>query len=156
MALRMNEIRGVRVYGAVWNDYAEYRQSLEDLQPGRVAVEKGDDYITLSNERLLPGGLIVSDTYGSIIGEQDIENEYSIPIAVSGRVLAYKNPEEEENIEIGAAVCTGPNGTVSIMTREEIVEYPERIIGTISSKPNTKVWGTGNVSTEGRIWIRVR
>ena len=56
----------------------------------------------------------------------------------------------------GDAVCAGPNGTVSKMTRAEIREYPERIIGTVSSIPDYKTWGTGNVKVDGRIWIKVR
>ena len=41
------------------------------------------------------------------------------------------------------------------MTREEIIMYPERIIGTVSAIPNYEIWGTGNVSVNGRIWIKV-
>ena len=42
------------------------------------------------------------------------------------------------------------------MTREEIKEYPERIIGTVSSVPTYKKWGSGNVLVNGRVWIKVR
>ena len=42
------------------------------------------------------------------------------------------------------------------MTREEIKEYPERIIGTVSEIPNYEEWGTGKVKVNGRIWIRIR
>jgi hypothetical protein len=42
------------------------------------------------------------------------------------------------------------------MTREEIMTYPERIVGTVSAIPEYKTWGEGNVSVNGRIWIKVK
>ena len=140
------------IYGAVWNDYAEFRESNERIQPGRVVIENGDDTLSLSNERLQPGANIVSDTYGFAIGET---SRAQTPIAVSGRVLAYPY-EPRDTFSAGDAVCSGPNGTVSKMTREEIVMYPERIIGTVSAIPDYETWGTGNVPVNGRIWIKVK
>lgn len=141
---------GGQVYGAVWNDYAEYRQA-STREPGRCVVEKGDDTLELSAARLLPGANIVSDTFGFAIGET---KDCATPITVSGRVLAYPY-EPRDQFKAGDAVCSGPNGTVSIMTREEIREYPERIIGTVSSIPTYERWGTGNVLVDGRVWIKV-
>jgi len=69
--------------------------------------------------------------------------------------LAYPN-EDRNSYPLGAAVCSGPNGTVSLMTREEIREYPERIIGTVSEIPDYETWGTGEVVVNGRIWIRIK
>jgi len=60
------------------------------------------------------------------------------------------------------AVCSAPNGTVDIMTREEIKEYPDRIIGTVSEIPTYEVWSGGaqngkdDIQVNGRIWIYVR
>ena len=76
-------------------------------------------------------------------------------MATSGRVLAYPLEPREEYCA-GDPVCSGPNGTVSKMTREEVMMYPDRIIGTVSSVPNYDTWGTGNVKVNGRIWIKVR
>jgi hypothetical protein len=42
------------------------------------------------------------------------------------------------------------------MTREEIREYPERIVGTVSAIPDYDVWGEKQVHVDGRIWIKVR
>ena len=142
----------VPLYGAVWNDYAEFRICNEDFKPGQVVCENNDDTLNISTYRLQPGANIVSDTYGFAIGETD---EAKCPIAVSGRVLAYTY-ESREEFSAGDAVCAGPNGTVSKMTREEIKEYPERIIGTVSAVPNYETWGSGNVPVNGRIWIKVR
>lgn len=144
-------IYGSKVYGAVWNDYAEYRIS-DCLEAGRVVCENGDDTLSISNERLQPGANIVSDTFGFAIGETI---DAKCPIAVSGRVLAYTY-EPRDEFKPGEAVCAGPNGTVSRMTREEIKEYPERIIGTVSAIPPYEYWGENNVAVNGRIWIKVK
>ena len=140
-----------KVYGAIWNDYAEYR-STEIIEPGRVVREDKDGIMKLTTERLMPACEIISDTFGFAIGETD---ECKTPIAATGRVLAYTY-EDRYSFELGDAVCSGPNGTVSKMTREELMIYPERMIGTVSEIPEYKTWGSGNVEVDGRIWIRIR
>ena len=152
-------ILGLRVapagvtYGACWNDYAEYRES-NVLIPGKCIVENGNDTLSLSIERLQPGASIISDTFGFAIGETE---KCKTPIAVSGRVLAYPFEDREEfKKNIGRPVCSGPNGTVSIMTDEEYKEKGYCAIGTISAVPDYEEWGTGNVKIDGRVWIKVR
>lgn len=144
--------RAGQVYGAVWNDYAEYRQTKKYVQPGYCVIETGKGDLIKSSERLQPGANIVSDTFGFAIGET---KQTKTPIAVSGRVLAY--PYEDRNsYQAGDPVCSGPNGTISKMTREEVRKYPERIVGTVSEIPDYEVWGTGNVKVNNRIWIKVK
>lgn len=145
-------IYGAKVYGAVWNDYAEYRKTKDNIKPGTVVIENGDGTLAPSTERIQAGGNIISDTFGFAIGETE---DYKTPLAVSGRVLAYPY-EDRESYKPGDAVGTGPNGTVSKMSREEIREYPERIIGTVSEIPDYETWGSGNVKVNGRIWIKVK
>ena len=145
---------GSVLYGAAWNDYAEYRICNEEFKPGLVVLENGNDTLSIANKRLQRGCSIVSDTFGFAIGETD---EAKCPIAVSGRVLAYPYESHEEFARhIGWPVCSGPNGTVSIMTEEEEEKYPSRIIGTISAVPNYEEWGPGKVKVDGRIWIKVK
>ena len=147
-----------KVYGAVWNDYAEYRWVLnhpdtdEPLQPGRCVAENGNDSLSLTHERLQPGAKIISDTYGMCMGETE---KAKTPIAVCGRVLAYPF-ERKVAFHAGDAVCSGPNGTVSKMSREEVMMYPERIVGTVVSKPTYKEWGPNKIPVDGRIWIQVK
>ena len=142
------------VYGGVWNDYAEFRICNEEFKPGQVVLENGDDTLSIASQRLQRGCSIVSDTFGFAIGETD---EAKCPIAVSGRVLAYGYESREEfKKHIGWPVCSGPNGTVSIMTEEEEEKYPSRIIGTISAVPDYETWGTSNVEVNNRIWIKVK
>lgn len=144
--------RAGQVYGAVWNDYAEYRQTKKYVQPGYCVIETGKGDLIKSFERLQPGANIVSDTFGFAIGETE---QTKTPLAVSGRVLAYPY-EDRDSYQAGDPVCSGPNGTISKMTREEVREYPDRIIGTVSEIPDYEVWGTGNVKVNNRIWIKVK
>lgn len=144
-------ITGSMVYGAVFNDYAEYRECYE-LKSGLCVCECGNGKLDISKYRLQPGANIISDTFGFAVGQT---NQCQTPIAVSGRVLAYPY-EEKELYTAGDAVCAGPNGTISKMTREEIREYPERIVGTVSEIPTYNYWGTNNVKVDGRIWIKVK
>jgi len=149
------------VESAMWNDYAEYRRA-DSVAAGRVVIETGNDDLTICNERLAAGGRVISDTYGFAIGQN---KESQTPIAVSGRVLVYPYGDRNK-FKPGDAVCTAPNGTIDIMTRDEIMQYPERIIGTVSAVPTYDVWyGGGNynedgdlipIPVNGRIWIYVR
>ena len=143
---------GSVLYGAAWNDYAEFRNTKEKIEAGRCVAENGDGTLSISTNRLIPGCDIVSDTFGYAIGKTDVA---TTPLAMTGRVLAYPY-EDRDSYKPGDAVCSGPNGTVSKMTRKEIINYPDRIIGTVSEIPTYDTWGAGNVSVNGRIWIRIR
>ena len=150
-----------RVFGAVWNDYAEYRETKEDIQPGRCVVETGNGDLVLSTKRLQGGCEIVSDTFGFAIGQT---NTCKTPTACAGRVLAYLY-EDNSLAKPGDPVCSGPNGTVSLMTHEEEIEWPSRIIATVSEIPTYDEWEYGSadefgvkekLKVNGRIWIRIR
>ena len=153
-----NANTALKLYGAVWNDYAEYRQS-DVTQPGRCIKEIGNGKLVLSEQRLEKGCEIISDTFGFAIG-QSLTNQ--TPTATTGRVLAYPYEDKEEfRKNIGQGVCSGPNGTVSIMTDEEIKLWPQCIIGTVSEVPDYEIWRCGNqgneeLKTNGRVWIRVK
>lgn len=139
-----------RTFNAVWNDYAEFRKGLTS-EPGRVVTESKEG-MKLAQERLMSGCKIISDTYGTSMGETD---DCKTPIAVAGRVLVYPYRNREE-YQLGAAVCSAPNGTVDIMTREEIMMYPDRIVGTVSEIPDYETWGEKSVEVNDRIWVYVR
>lgn len=143
-------IQAIKVFGAVYNDYAEYRNAI--AQPGQCVIENGDGSLSPSTGRLQLGANIVSDTYGFAIGET---NDATCPIAVSGRVLALPL-EDITQYTPGAAVCSGPEGTISLMTRKEIREWPDAIVGYVSEVPHYDTWGTDNVPVNGRIWIKIK
>ena len=137
------------LYGAAWNDYAEYRDQNEIIKPGYITYCDDDGKLKLTTKRLQKFEGVVSDTYGFSIGETD---QCKTPIAVSGRVLVYTNPEDI--FHAGDCVCAGPNGLAHYMTREEIVEFPDRIVGIVSEIPTYETWN--NVNVNGRIWIKVK
>lgn len=141
-----------QLYGAVWNDYAEYRETKYEVKPGHAVSENGDDTLSQTYKRLQPACSIVSDTYGFAIGETE---KCKTPLAIAGRVLAYPY-EDRDSYKPGDAVCSGPNGTVSKMTCQEKVMYPECIVGYVSCVPDYEVWGEKNTKVDGRIWIKVR
>lgn len=151
---------GTQIWGAVWNDYAEFRETKSPIEPGRCIIETGNGDLVLSTERLQNGAEIVSDTYGFAIGQTE---KCNTPIASNGRVLAYLYEDTAiAKCNIGQPVCSGPNGTVSIMTNKEARDYPWKIIGTISEIPNYDKWQIGElennqfIEVNNRIWIRIR
>lgn len=150
-------LQGDSVTGAVWNDYAECRRA-DSQEPGYVMFEKGDDSLSKTVERLQHFAGVVSDTWGFSQGETD---EAKTNIAVAGRVLVYPYRDRDE-YKPGDCVCAAPGGKVDIMTREEVVQYPDRIVGTVSCVPDYEEWGGGEladrdpVKVNGRIWIKVK
>ena len=137
--------------GAAWNDYAEYRETKQQVKAGRVVFENGDDTLSLAYDRMIPACAIVSDTFGFAIGET---KKAKTPLAMAGRVLAYPN-EDRNSYKPGDAVCSGPHGTVSKMSQEEKIAHPECIIGYVSCVPTYKIWGEKNIQVDNRIWIKV-
>ena len=134
--------------GAAWNDFAEFRECTGE--PGDVVVEIGDGTMNLATKRLQPGASIISDTYGMIIGPQG--DGYK-PVAVAGRVLA-KYSGKLKDYKPGMPVCTAADGKISPMTRNEISNYPECIVGYVSEIPTYDTWNHVNIGE--RIWIKVK
>ena len=152
-----------RLYNAVWNDFAEFREGTTE-EPGRVvAATETSNKVSLTTERLQPVAHVISDTYGSSVGSSDIAKT---PIGVSGRVLVYPY-QDKNNYHVGDCLCAAPGGTADIMTREEIIRYPDRIIGIVDEIPQYEIWNASlsltseaksetNIQVNGRIWIYVR
>ena len=147
---------GKTLYGGAYSDYAEVRKLNQYILPGRCVKEDGEGQLNQSANRLEKSCWIISDTYGWCINSKDTDDQDPLlaPIAVSGRVLAYPYESIEDFANhIGDPVCSGPNGTVSIMTEEEERMYPSRIIGTIASIPQEETFG--DVEVNGRVWIKI-
>ena len=154
---------GNGVKGAVWNDYAECRYSKIE-EPGRVIASNGKDELVLTTKRLQPAAHIISDTYGFSVGDSD---RSKVPIGVSGRVLVYPY-KDRKKYKVGDCLCAAPGGTADIMSRSEIIMYPDRIIGIVDEVPDYEIWEqkltqendmgaiTKTVEIKGRIWCYVR
>lgn len=131
----------------------EYRKAIGRPAPGRVLVETEKGELRESTKRLEPALGIVSDTFG-LEFEQSFEENLS-PIAIAGRVLVFPY-ENREGYRIGDPVCAAPNGTVSLMTREEVKIWPDRIIGIVTGIPAGMNCGKDDeVYINGRIWVKV-
>ena len=138
--------------GAAWNDYAEYRSQEEEIGPGYCVKSADNGKVSKTTEKYAACDGIVSDTFGFSIGKTDT---CQTPLAVAGRVLAYYEGNRED-YHAGDTVCAGPNGKVMKMTREEIKEYPDRIIGLVSEIPEYETWGQNDIKVNGRIWIKIK
>ena len=151
-----------KVHGAVWNDYAECRWT-DDIEPGYCMMETASGQMQKCNKRMTPGCRIISDTFGMLIGET---NKSKTPIAVCGRVLVYT--KQDRNLyQLGMPVCAADDGTIDIMTQEEIINHPESIVGTVSEIPTYNIWYAGQydedtqrgrleIPINNRIWIYVK
>lgn len=145
-------ITAEKVYGAVWNDYAEYRSQNEEIKPGYCVASSDNGKVYKTTKKFQACDGIVSDTYGFAIGENDT---CKTPLAVAGRVLAYCAGNRHD-YHAGDTVCAGPEGKVVKMTREEIREWPDRIVGIVSEIPEYETWGQANIFVNNRIWIKVK
>lgn len=146
------DIRASNIYGAVWNDYAEFRECPIPVELGRVVIEDNTDSVWCCDRRLSKSALVSSDTFGMAIGNQ---SKSSIAIAVAGRALVWTD-KNKKHFKPGDVVCSGTYGTVSKMKWYEKILFPDRIIGIVSCVPTYTTWGEGNVEVKDRIWIRVR
>lgn len=133
-------------HGGAWNDYAE-RRKCDITQPGYVVCEAGDGTLTKSKFKLQSLPYVISDTYGMSIGSDDTSY---VPVAVAGRVLVYVSSE----VAVGDVLCAGENGYATKMTRQEIINYPDRILGVVSEIPKYEYWN--NIKINGRIWITIK
>lgn len=137
--------RGI-MKGAAWNDYAEFRVCLDKVLPGQVVCDVGDGTVKLSSEKYQACAHIVSDTYGHVIGD----DKNSVPIAVAGKALVAV----EGDVKVGDCICAGPHGCGIKMTSQEIVNFPDRIIGVVCELPKTDFIGL--IEVDGRVWVNVK
>ncbi len=139
-----------RVYNAVYNDYADFQPLNGKLEYGKCYVQ-GKDGLELSSTRGQKGVMgIASDTYGQAVGIE--EGTPQVPIAVSGWVLAYVDAEYEPGDPL---TCT-EDGYLTKMTREEVREYPERIVAIYSRPETSEKWSKFNIDVDGRHWVKVK
>ena len=136
--------------GAAWNDYAETRESVDSVDFGDVVCDDGSGNVSLSTERLQVCPHVVSDTYGYLIGKTD---DNFVPIAVSGKALVSMD-DSLSDLALGDCVCAGPMGKASKMTRQEIVNYPDRILGIVCEIPAVEF--IDDIEVKDRVWINIK
>ena len=136
------------MHGAAWNDYAEGRfcpqSEFSSQLAGRVVCETGKGEVLLSTEKLQPCSYVVSDTYGVTIGSGNIN------VTVAGKALVYV----EDEVSLGDCVTAGPNGKAIKMSRQEVVNYPDRILGVVIEVPDYELFKGTEVN--GRVWVEIK
>ena len=134
------------MHGAAWNDYAEKREVFGEVEPGDVVCEAGDGTLLLSSERLQACAYVITDTFGFVIGKDN-----DTPVAVCGRALVKV---ADEKISVGDCLCAGVDGRAYVMSRQEIKEFPDRILGTVIEIPKYNEWN--GVKINNRVWIKIK
>jgi len=141
-----------RVYNAVWNDVADFQKIVGEQIPGKCyyGTLNGAKICSSQCQKAVIG--ILSDTYGIAAGYQ-FDSSYG-PIAIAGWVLAYV----DDICEPGDVLTNGSNGNLVKITREEKLEYPERIVAIYGRPEPSKVWGTDSVQVQvnERHWVQVK
>lgn len=142
-----------RFYGAVYNDYAEYRSTISNLIPGIIVTDDILGRVEMARKRCCKNPMVVSDTYGFAIGQT---SDSDVPIAVCGRALVYI--DNKSKIKIGDPICSNAEGIGTKMHWWEKILFPERMLGTVSEIPTYTEWGGKNniVPIDGRIWVMLK
>lgn len=147
--VRIDNVNSV-LYGAAWNDIAEFRQATKKFSPGHCLTEDNGKLVFSSHSRDQMC-YIVSDTYGFCFGP---EGETNVPVAIVGRVLAYA--ANRNSLKVGDAVCSDGHGQIRRMRWWEKIFYPQSIVGYVSEIPLYQYWGEHRTLVNERVWIRVR
>jgi hypothetical protein len=141
-----------KVYGAVWNDFADYLEvdNKVEIEFGKVYVrtKKGETRTSLHPcEKGIIG--IASDTFGMSVGKKG-KGKKEIPIAVAGIVLAYCDREYES----GTPLTSGRNGIVTKMYWWELIFKPHCLVATFYKPESQKKWN--GVTVNNRHWVKVK
>lgn len=98
------DIHAARVYGTVWNDFAEYMITSKESNPGDVLVMTENGVEPSNGNRCKNVVGIHTNTYGYILGSDNKENK--TPVGLSGRVWVKMN----KSCDIGTILVSGRDG----------------------------------------------
>ena len=142
-AVTATEIRGERVYGSCWTDYAEFFKKGEESEPGDLIILNPDSteeeyVVSRSSDDLIIG--VHSDEFGHVIGGDDpIDKEdflsynlkRNIPVALAGRVHVNFVGKAKRNSYV---VPSNEKGCAELYNKE--IHRPEQIIGILVEEDN--------------------
>ena len=146
----LGEFYATKVYGQVYNDYAEYRETQEHIEPGYVQISDNGKLRKCDTDRARNIAGVVSDVFGFQIGQTETQ---TTPVQVQGRALVYC--EDQLKVKPGDQVCATKHGKVRKMSWLEKILHPESIVGFVDELPTYDTWGNDNIPVNGRIWIRL-
>lgn len=147
-------IKGAKVYNAVWNDLADLIPVDDEceLEYGRCYCFNGSKYY--KSRKYLDDGIIGihSDTAGFEMGHKEGFKE--LKCSVAGFVLAYV----DQIYEVGTLLTCDENGTLTKISNEDKINYPEKIIASYWKDEPEEYWGSEKkkVLVNGRKWVKVR
>ena len=147
------DFRAVKVWAAVWNDYADFQLLADKLEFGKCYYDTKDGAMICTKRCQMSVIGIASDTFGQSVGTgANINRE--VPIAVAGWVLAYVDQE----YECGTPLTNDEFGNLTAMTKQEKMEYPERIVGIYKRKEMENFWGPEGqkIEVKGRHWVKIK
>ncbi|WP_412470013.1 MULTISPECIES: hypothetical protein [unclassified Halobacteriovorax] len=146
------DVRGARVWNAVWNDVADYQLLNDELIPGKCYYDTIEGARICSERCQLSVIGIASDTFGFGVGKGNAGLE--VPIAIGGWVLAYVDDE----YPCGTPLTNDENGNLTEMSLEEKRDYPERLVAIYKKKEHKDTFGDGNIEiqVDGRHWVKVK
>lgn len=147
------QFRASKVWNAVWNDLADFQLLNDRLVFGKCYYDTVEG-ARICTERCQMSSIgIASDTFGFGLGS-GANPSREVPIAVAGWVLAYV----DRGYPPGTPLVSAADGGLTAATREEKLEYPERIVGIYKKKELDAVWGPAGriIEVLGRHWVKVK
>jgi hypothetical protein len=145
------QIIASKIWNSVWNDIADFRKLSDSLVYGKCYYDTLEG-AKICNVRCQKGVIgIASNTFGQALGYLGSE---SVPIAISGWVLAYVDQE----YEIGTPLTNDEWGILTEMTLEEKQNYPERMVAIYRNLELESFWGPpdNKIEVDGRHWVKVK
>jgi len=140
-----------KIWNSVWNDVADFRLLGDKLTYGKCYYDTLEGAkVCISRCQLGVIG-VASNTFGQALGYL---GKNSVPIAISGWVLAFVDDE----YELGTPLTNDENGNLTRMTLEEKQNYPERLIAIYRNKEKFDYWGPINkeIAVNNRHWVKVK
>lgn len=148
------EFAAEKVWGAVWNDIADFQLVCDEIVFGKCYYDTFDG-AKICNQRCQKSAIgIASDTFGFAVGQGRYPSQQQVPIAVSGWVLAYV----DKTYEPGTPLTNNEEGILSEMTTEEKLKFPERLLAIYKKPEFDTIFGTEKkkVDVNGRHWVKVK
>lgn len=108
-----NTITANKVYGAIWNDYAEWfeKENVEDTFDFGDICSWNENGVVLSSPSDIRVVGVVSNTYGHILGgfplaDMEENSKHFVPIGLTGRV----NVKVKGAVKVGDLIISAGNG----------------------------------------------
>ena len=145
--------KAAKVWNAVWNDVADFQLLADKLEFGKCYFDTKDGARICDSRCQMSVIGIASDTFGFGVGSGANPNR-EVPIGVAGWVLAFVDQE----YDCGVPLTNDANGNLTAMTREEKLEYPERIVALYKRPELDQFWGPEGkkIEVKGRHWVKIK